>query len=89
MLLGFAVVIFKAILLGRLKARGRPIFQPLSQTNKCPIWFAGGHATMPNEIFQKDFVESLFYQDLEVSQELYDYVTSYDMEKIDHVDQLS
>jgi hypothetical protein len=41
---------------------------------------------MPGEIVQKDFVESMFYQDLDVSQELYDYVTSYEMDKIDHVE---
>jgi hypothetical protein len=41
---------------------------------------------LPNtrQIQQVDFVESLFYQDLEVSQALYDYVSAYKMEKIDH-----
>jgi hypothetical protein len=46
----------------------------------------GGCETMPGEFVQKDFVESMFHQDLEVSQELYDYVMSYQMEKIDHVE---
>lgn len=41
---------------------------------------------MPNEIIQKDFIESMFHQDLQVSQELFDYATSYDMERIDHVE---
>ncbi len=41
---------------------------------------------MTSEIHQKDFIESLFYQDLEVSQELYDYVSSYNMDKIDHAE---
>ena len=40
---------------------------------------------MPGELHQKDFVQSLFYQDLNVSKELYDYVSSYPMDKIDHV----
>ena len=41
---------------------------------------------MPGEFHQKDFIESMFYQDLELSQELFDYATSYDMETIDHVE---
>ena len=40
---------------------------------------------MAGELQQKDFVESLFFQDLEVSPELYDYVSSYKMDPVDHV----
>ncbi len=39
---------------------------------------------MASEIQQQDFVESLFYQDLQVSPELYDYVRRYQLAKIDH-----
>lgn len=39
---------------------------------------------MPGEIQRYDFVESVFYQDLEVSPELYAYVCSYPVDKIDH-----
>jgi hypothetical protein len=38
-----------------------------------------------NELHQQDFVESLFWQDLEVSQELDAYVRSLRMDQIDHV----
>ena len=41
---------------------------------------------MAKEIVQKDFVESLFYQDLDVSAELYDYVNAFAGDKIDHVE---
>ena len=40
---------------------------------------------MPGELHQKDFVETLFYQDMDVSPQLYDYVASYKMTTIDHV----
>jgi hypothetical protein len=41
---------------------------------------------MPGEFHQKDFVQSLFYQDLEVTPELYDFVSSYKIDPIDHVE---
>ena len=40
---------------------------------------------MASELQQKDFIESLFWQDLEVSRELHDYVRSCAMDRIDHV----
>jgi hypothetical protein len=41
---------------------------------------------MAGEIQRLDFVQSLYYQDLDVSPELYDYVRSYRLEKIDHAE---
>lgn len=41
---------------------------------------------MTSEFHQKDFVQSLFYQDLEVTPELYDFVSSYKIDPIDHVE---
>lgn len=41
---------------------------------------------MGGEIQRFDFVESLFYQDLQVSPELYDYVSTYRLDRIDHAD---
>ena len=41
---------------------------------------------MSNEkITQIDFIESLFYKDLEVDADLKDYVTNLDLTSIDHV----
>jgi len=41
---------------------------------------------MTGDFQQKDFVESLFHQELEVSPELYDYVATRKIDLIDHVE---
>lgn len=41
---------------------------------------------MVGDIQRYDFVESLFYKDLEVSPELFDYVRRYRLDRIDHVE---